>query len=46
VERGEPLYRVYAEFPANLGFARDLTAKGSGFSMGEGERVPGYFVDY
>lgn len=46
VEIGEPLYRVYAEFPSNLGFARDLTAKRSGFMMGETERVPGYFVDY
>lgn len=46
VEKGEPLYRVYAEFPSNLGFARDLTARRSGFSMGEGERALGYFVDY
>jgi thymidine phosphorylase len=46
VDRGEVLYRVYAAYPANLGFARDLTTRRSGFLMGENERVPGYFVDY
>ncbi len=46
VDQGETLYRVYAEYPANLGFARDLTARRSGFSTGQYERVPGYFVDY
>lgn len=46
VQSGETLYRVYAEYPSNLDFARDMAAKASGFEIGEGKRVPGYFVDY
>ncbi|MEW6038736.1 MAG: thymidine phosphorylase family protein [Pseudomonadota bacterium] len=34
VEQGQPLYRVYAEFPANFEFARDFTRARSGYRIG------------
>lgn len=47
VEADEPLYRVYAEFSSNLGFARDKTVKASGFLIGHEEpMVRRAFVDY
>lgn len=47
VGAGEPLYRVYAEFSSNLGFARDQTLKASGFVIGDEEpMLRRAFVDY
>jgi thymidine phosphorylase len=46
VEQGEPLYRLYAEFPSNYEFARDFVAKGSGYSIGEADLAPRYYVDF
>jgi thymidine phosphorylase len=46
VEQGEPLYRLYAEFPSNHEFARDFVAKGSGYTIGEAELAPRYYVDF
>jgi len=33
VQRGEPLYRIYAESEAGLGFAHDLAQENSGYSV-------------
>jgi thymidine phosphorylase len=46
VEQGQPLYRLYAEFPSNHEFARDFVAKGSGYTIGEAELAPRYYVDF
>jgi thymidine phosphorylase len=46
VEQGEPLYRLYAEFPSNYEFARDFVAKGSGYTIGEADLAPRYYVDF
>jgi thymidine phosphorylase len=46
VEQGEPLYRLYAEFPSNHEFARDYVTKGSGYSIGEAEQAPRHYVDF
>ncbi|AAU92022.1 glycosyl transferase [Methylococcus capsulatus str. Bath] len=35
VEEGQPLYRVYAEFPANFEFAREFTRTRSGYNIGD-----------
>ncbi|HEC15694.1 MAG TPA: thymidine phosphorylase family protein [Sedimenticola sp.] len=35
VETGEPLYRIYADFPADYRFARELAEKDSGFRIGD-----------
>jgi thymidine phosphorylase len=39
VARGEPLYRVHADFPANFRFARALTERSSGYTVGEAEAL-------
>ena len=46
VGRGEPLYRVYAGFPAELHFAQKLSAHRSGFTIGRPEDVPGAYVEF
>jgi thymidine phosphorylase len=35
IERGEPLYRVYAGFRSDAGFARDWAGHGDGYTIGE-----------
>jgi thymidine phosphorylase len=42
---GDSLYRVHAEFPADERFARQLTEKSSGFSIGKPDEVPHVFVE-
>jgi len=37
VQKGELLYRIHAQFEADLQFARDLALKGSGISLGSDE---------
>ncbi len=36
VARGEPLYRVHAHYPADLGFARTLAQADGGYRIGDG----------
>ncbi len=33
VEKGTPLYRIHAQFPADLGFARDLSERDNGYQI-------------
>jgi thymidine phosphorylase len=35
VRRGEPFYRVYAEYSSDLAFAQEWAAHGSGYTVGE-----------
>ena len=46
VERGEPLYRVHAEFPADFRFARDLAESDPGYSVGSPAEVPTLFAEF
>lgn len=46
VERGEPLYRVHAEFPADFRFARALAEQDSGYRLGEAREIPQVFVEF
>jgi thymidine phosphorylase len=43
---GEPLYRVYAAYPSDLEFAREASAKASGYSIGTAQDVPHVFVEF
>ncbi len=37
---GQPLYRVHADFPADLEFARQACAQGSGYRVGTADEAP------
>lgn len=46
VRTGEPLYRVYAAYPADLAFARQASERASGFGIGEADALPHVFVEF
>jgi thymidine phosphorylase len=46
VSAGEPLYRIYASYPADLEFARLASARASGFCIGSEADVPHVFVEF
>jgi thymidine phosphorylase len=46
VRAGQVLYRVYAEYPADLAFARQACTRASGCSLGEAGQVPQVFVEF
>jgi thymidine phosphorylase len=37
VTAGDPLYSIYAEFPADFDFAREAAEQDSGYSIGGGK---------
>ncbi len=45
VERGEPLYRVHAEYQSDYNFARALTDSGSGYRIGEAHEVSHTYME-
>jgi len=46
VTRGEPLYRVHAEFPADFQFSRTLCELNNGYSIGDPADIPKLFVAF
>jgi len=46
VAEGDILYRVHAEFPSDLDFARQACDKSTGFMIGNPEQVPQVFVEF
>jgi thymidine phosphorylase len=44
--RGEPLYRIYADNPAELEFARQVAAQASGYAIGAAAEMPKVFVEF
>ncbi|MCM5571244.1 thymidine phosphorylase family protein [Burkholderiaceae bacterium FT117] len=44
VRAGQPLYRVHAQFDADLAFARRMVSEGSGFRIGAADLVPREFA--
>jgi len=46
VQPGQPLYRVHADFPADLEFARQACAHASGYRIGTADEVPHVFVEF
>ena len=45
VSKGEPLYRVYAEYKADYNFAKALTDENSGYTIGTPEEVAKSFME-
>jgi thymidine phosphorylase len=39
VKKGDTLYRIYAEFPADFKFARNLAAQDNGYAIGNEEQI-------
>ncbi len=46
VAAGQVLYRVYADYPADLSFARRLCDRASGYSVGDAQAIPRPFVEF
>ncbi len=47
VKKGEPLYRVHAEFKSDYEFAQRLTREhGSGYSIGNADQLPKAYVEF
>ena len=46
VQKGEPLYRVHADYPADLDFARQASARASGYTIGGADEMPHLFVEF
>ena len=46
VTAGEALYRVYADFPADLEFARQATQRSHAYRLGTVEQLPHVFVEF
>ena len=46
VAEGEPLYRIYASYPADLAFARQALERASGYLLGSADQLPQVFVEF
>lgn len=46
VQPGDLLYRVYAQYPSDLQFARQACQKSTGYSVGSADDVPHAFVEF
>ena len=46
VRRGEPLYRIHADYPADLSFASRLAGRSSGFAIGSADAIPKAFGEF
>jgi len=46
VNEGEPLYRIYADYPADLEFASRMSQRDSGYRIGRADEVPHAFVEF
>jgi thymidine phosphorylase len=46
VAPGDMLYRVHAEFPSDLEFARQACARSSAYTVGRAEEIPQMFVEF
>jgi thymidine phosphorylase len=46
VAQGEPLYRLYAQFPADFKFALEFCGQGNGYRVGRQEDIATAFVEF
>lgn len=46
VEKGEPLYRLYAEFPSDFKFAHALCEQASGYTIGQQSEIARAFMAF
>ncbi|MCW9025178.1 MAG: thymidine phosphorylase family protein [Gammaproteobacteria bacterium] len=45
VEKGDPLYRIHAEFPADFSFAKSKAAEESGYRIGKADEVTQSYME-
>ncbi len=45
VEKGEPLYRVHAEYRSDFKFAQDLSNKINGYEIGNPDEVSKHYLE-
>ncbi len=45
VKKGDVLYRIYAEFPADFKFATSLAEENSGYTIGSENEVPQFYME-
>lgn len=45
VQHGDALYRIYADYPADLEFARQASAHANGYAIGSAGQIPHAFVE-
>lgn len=46
VEKGEPLYRIHAEFNADFQFAKSLCETNNGYQLGQATQIPKSYVEF
>lgn len=46
VKKGDSLYRIYSEFPADFEFSKELALRNSGYSIGKVEEIPKAYVEF
>jgi thymidine phosphorylase len=46
VKKGDLLYRIHAQFPADYRFAGELSENNSGYLIGKEEEIPKAFVEF
>ena len=46
VKKGEPLYRIHAQFPSDFNFAIALCNRDSGYLIGKEDQIPKAFVEF
>jgi len=46
VNKGEPLYRIHAQFPSDFNFATKLCNRNSGYIIGKEDQIPKAFVEF
>ena len=46
VARGDVLYRVHADYPSDLEFARQAAVRSSGYAIGAADELPHLFVEF
>jgi thymidine phosphorylase len=46
VKKGDSLYRIYAEFPADFEFSKELALRNNGYSIGKAEEIPKAYVEF
>jgi thymidine phosphorylase len=46
VGKGEPLYRIHAQYPSDFNFALALCQRDSGYSIGKETQIPKAFVEF
>jgi thymidine phosphorylase len=46
IKIGQPLYRIYAEYPSGFNFALELIGRNNGYTVGKQSQLPTSFVEF